>query len=117
MTLANGVAAVVDAFTAAGLTATTDPRDFNPPGVLVRLPVVNPRFGKLCADVEWSAYLVTSNTGPTNHIPDLSALLDDVLTAGFPVTLATPYDLQLPGGGDPAPAFLITWRETIPIGD
>ena len=67
---------VLATFAAAGIPATDDPRDFNPPGLLLGAPTVSFRYGKGCADLEWFGYLAAGNAGAGATLAALSGLVD-----------------------------------------
>jgi hypothetical protein len=115
VSIAGAVQKTLDDFRAAGIRAVSDPRDVNPPCVLLIMPRIEFRFDKGRADLEWSAYLVAGNSGQPSQTDALSALVDDI-TGLRPFTTGTAYNLPLPGGGDPVPAYLVTWRDSTPIG-
>jgi hypothetical protein len=107
---------VLATFAAAGIPATDDPRDFNPPGLLLGAPTVSFRYGKGCADLEWFGYLAAGNAGAGATLAALSGLVDRLDGTGLAVLRAEPYDLALPGGGDPVPAYRLTFNTTTQIG-
>lgn len=115
MSIASATADVLQAFTDAGVRAVDDQRDINPPCVLLMPPEGSFRFDRARADVTWTAYLVTGDGGARAAVKALSDLLDKI--AGiFPATTFTRRALQLPGGGDPMPAYEFTWNQLIAIG-
>ena len=107
---------VLATFAAAGIPATDDPRDFNPPGLLLGAPTVSFRYGKGCADLEWFGYLAAGNAGAGATLAALSGLVDRLDGTGLAVLRAEPYDLALPGGGDPVPAYRLTFNTSTQIG-
>lgn len=115
MSISTAVNETLAAFNAAGIRAVADPRDVNPPCVLLIMPTIEFRFEKRRADLEWSAYLITGNTGANSATAALSEMVDTIRGIR-PFTRGTPYALPLPGGGDAVPAYLITWRDSTPIG-
>jgi hypothetical protein len=120
MGLAEAVAAVLNGFagrTYGGrpLRVTDDSNVVNPPCVWVPMPALTFRFSKACIDVEWQAYLIAPNASTTSVSETLSGLLDAVVGL-YPFTEATAQPLTLPGGGQPAPAYQLTWTSRIPIG-
>lgn len=116
MSISGAVQTTLDDFRAAGIAAVADPRDVNPPCLLLIMPTIEFRFDKRRADLEWSAYLVAGNTGANSALSTLS-LLVDAISGIRSFTRGTPYALPLPGGGDAVPAYLITWRDSTPLGE
>lgn len=107
--LADTLTGLADTLTAAGVRATIDARDLNPPAVLVAAPVIRWAFGnRMEVDYRLVAVVPDAGTGPA--LKALSGLLDDVSAAlgGAPLT-ATPMPYADPGGGNPLPAYEITW--------
>lgn len=100
----------LDDLTAAGIRATDDPRDINPPAVLVRPPVLHFRFGRGCIGADWTARLYLLNSGTRQALAEGLPLIESVQEAlqGLLVD-ATPVDLQLPDGGGPTPGYQLTW--------
>ena len=66
---------VVDLLTAAGITATADPRDLNPPGVLVGPPSFEPHARLAGITATYTLWAVVPNAGvqefgwPARNIP------------------------------------------------
>jgi hypothetical protein len=116
VSITTAVEETLAAFSAAGVRAVSDPRDANPPCVLLIMPTIEFRFDKRRADLEWSAYLITGNSGANSAIIALSEMVDSIRGIR-PFTNGTPYALPLPGGGDAVPAYLIKWRDSTPIGE
>lgn len=112
---ADAVARARADFEAAGVRCVSDPRDVNPPCVLLVMPQIEFQFGKLNADMEWSAYLVAGNSGQPSAAETLGEMLDSIMGVRA-FTTGAPYNLPLPGGGDAVPAYLVQWRERSPIG-
>lgn len=100
----------LEALTAADIRATDDPRDINPPAVLIRPPVLSFRFGRGCIGADWTARLVLPNSGTRQALQLALPLIDRIQTAlqGAVVT-ATPADFELPDGGGPTPGYQLTW--------
>jgi hypothetical protein len=102
----------LDALQAAGIRATDDPRDLNPPALLIRPPVLHFRFGRGCQSADWTARLVLSNSGTRQALQEALPLIERIQEAlqGAVVT-ATPADWELPDGGGPTPGYQLTWTE------
>lgn len=105
--LSAALAAVVDALTAAGINATTDPRDLTLPGAWVTVhDVINPT---LCGGytVRADVCLMVADNGAPHAVEALGQLLDraaEVLTFDEPVQPMT----VTPPGAAPVPALVIT---------
>jgi hypothetical protein len=119
-----GLAAAVDTVLAtfrsaqwngAPLRVFDDSALVNPPCVWLPVPDLAFRFHKGCIEVTWTAYLVAPPSSTTSVSSTLSGLLDAV-TGLFPFLDATATPLTLPGGGQPAPSYQVTWNDRIPIG-
>lgn len=95
---------------AAGIRATDDPRDINPPAVLLRPPVLQFRFGRGCIGAEWTARLVLINAGTRQALQEALPLIEQIQDAlqGAVIT-ATPAEWDLPDGGGPTPGYQLTW--------
>jgi hypothetical protein len=113
--LADATTAVLAVFTAAGMRATDDARDINPPCIYLVPPAGSLRFDRHRAEVTWTAYLVTGDAGARAATRALSELVDQV-AGTLPITTFERRALPVPGGGDPLPAYEITWKSTVPIG-
>ena len=103
---------VVDTLEALGLRAVEDPRDLNPPCVIVRDASLAPAY--LGAyEVVWQLDVVVGDSGTRANLSALSGILA-TLTDALPIDSATRVDLILPGHPDPLPAYrcLITSRVT-----
>lgn len=95
---------------AAKIRATDDPRDINPPCVLIRPPVLNFRFGRGCVGADWTARLILNNAGTRQALEEALPLIDAIQTAlGGVIVTATPADFELPDGGGPVPGYSLTW--------
>ena len=106
---------LADQLTAAGITASTDPRNLNPPCAWVSLDtLVFDRFG---GDASGSAVvlLIAADAGMPTAADTLAGLLNRYLsTPGLPIPTTCAADTAaLPSGGGPLPAL----RLTLPIGD
>lgn len=116
MSLARGVADILAMFTGAGVYAVDDVRNLNTPCVYVIPPEGRFRFDRGRLEVDWVAYLVAADTGTTSATSGLSRLLDAV-TGLAPFTTFTRDAVNDPNGGDPLPAYRLTWTSTVTIGD
>lgn len=102
--------AYLAALQAAGVRATADARNINPPAVLLRAPVLHFRFGRGCQQADWTARLILPNSGTREALQLALPLIETIQTAlqGAIVT-ATPADWELPDGGGPTPGYQLTW--------
>jgi hypothetical protein len=105
-------AAVVDQLVAAGVRATLDGRDLNPPAVLVRPPTVTYRFGR-GGDADWEAWAVVGDLGSRQALDALSTLLEAVSAALVRPVQARP-DVISGADGSTVPAYVLTWSGKIP---
>ena len=110
------VSDVVADLTAAGLNASIDARDINPPGVLVRPDALIPLTRKLSGHygVRCALLLVTIDTDTATALADLDALYLRVLVAGPALsTDEQPFErLVLPSEPTGLPCLRLT---TIPL--
>jgi len=114
MDVAGAVQAVVDRITAAGVRATLDERDINPPCVYVAPPAVTWRFGRADFDAEFTIWCVTGASGRNIDLVNLGDLLDRVTIAlGFAPVRGDPADLVVPHQAAPLPAYRLTWTERV----
>lgn len=107
--LAGAVGDLLDQLTGAGIRATADIRNINPPCVYVPPPWINWRFGKGYVDLSWTLNLVVPNSGRDVALKNLGPLLIDVYEALVPINCA-PTDaryseLTVPDGGPPMPCY------------
>jgi hypothetical protein len=93
----------------AGVRATVDPRNLNPPAVLVRPPTLHYRFGRGCVAADWQARLYLPDPGTEGALAIALPLLEQITVAleGAP-TEATPADFQLPDGAT-VPGYQLSW--------
>ena len=115
MSLAQAVADVLAMFEGAGVHAVDDPRDLNTPCAYVIPPEGSFRFDRGRLTVEWVAYLVVANTGTPSATKALSGLIDKV-TGLASFTTFTRDAVNDPNGGDPLPAYRLSWTSTTTIG-
>lgn len=106
--------AVVDRLMAAGVQATVDERDLNPPAVLVTVPLLSYRFGKESWTAQFTLAAVVPNSGRATALGGLSVLLDQVAAAmgAAPVT-ARAIDLLVPDQGAPLPGYELIYNSRI----
>ena len=92
---------VVESLEALGLRAIEDPRDLNPPCILVRDASVAPAYIGLAWEVVWQLDIVVGDAGTRANLAALSRVLA-VLTDALPIDSATRLDLILLGSPGPA---------------
>lgn len=101
-----------DAISRAGVRCALDPRDINPPAVLIRPPSLDYRFGRGVIAGTWVAWLYLPDAGVLDALRNGFAILEDVYTAlasvGVAVMNAVPGDFQTADGGI-MPGFTINW--------
>ena len=114
MDLAEAVAEVVARLTAAGIRATGDERDINPPCVYVGPPAVAWRFGRGDYSATFTATAVVPNSGRDIALRNLGALIETTAAAlGHVVTSAEPADYAVPDQAAPLPGYRMTWTARI----
>jgi hypothetical protein len=109
--LAGEVGGVVGRLKAAGIRATADLRDVNPPCVYVPPPAIAFRFGKGGADLTWTVAAIVPNTGRDVALRNLTPLIAAVTAAlaATPVTGGRPIDVTGLDGAAPSPAYELTF--------
>jgi hypothetical protein len=120
MGVAAAVADVLNAFASRSvdgrpLRVTDDSNVVVPPCVWVPMPALVFRFDKRVIEATWTAFLIAPNTNTKSVSETLSGLLDAV-SGLYPFRDGTATPLTLPGGGQPAPSYQLTWTNRIPIG-
>jgi len=114
MDVAGAVQSVVDRLTAAGIRATLDERDINPPCVYVAPPTITFRFGRADFTAAFTAWCVTGAAGRRADLSTLGDLLDAVGEAlNWAGVSADPADLLIPHQAVPLPAYRVLWTERI----
>ena len=112
--IAAATRAVVDRLTAAGIRATLDERDLNPPAVYVGPPVVAWRFHARDFAASFTCWCAVPNSGRDTSLVNLAALVTATVAAlHAPVLTAEPADLTVPEQSAPLPAYRLTWTEHI----
>lgn len=111
--IADAVADVVARFQAAGVRATPDLADVNPPAVIVRAPAIAWRFKTRDWEASWTAHAVVNDAPGAANLLNLGDLLDQVQSAmrGAAMT-ARPVTVVMPDGAE-LPAYEITWADRI----
>lgn len=113
MSLAAAVQDIVDLLTAAGIRATQDLRDLNPPAVYVPPPVISWRVGKGTADAVWTMAAVVPATGRKQSLANLGPLIAAVTAVLPQIVTGRPIDLQGIDSTGPCPAYELTMTTRI----
>lgn len=114
MDLAAAMDAELKKLTGAGLNATDDVRDLNPPAFLLRPPTITYRFGKGW-DANWELWAIWPDTGQRQAIAGLGPLIEKAQAAlGFAITTGRPDMTSLPQGA-PAPTYVLGYTTRIPL--
>jgi len=110
MDIADAMQGLADKLTAGGVRATIDGRDVNPPCALIAAPVFRWVFGTGRVQADWRVLIVVPSSGARAELQLLGELVDKVagVLGGEPVA-ATPMQYPDPGGGDPLPAYALSW--------
>lgn len=96
---------IVEQLQAAGVAATVDNRDLNPPGVYVAAPIVT--FDRLAGyTCQFDLYVAVPNAGRSQALAELGPLLLTVRSV-WGTDTAYPVDLLVPDQTDPLPAYRI----------
>lgn len=111
--LAGATEALVARIAAAGIRATTDERDVNPPCVIVPAPAVVFRFGG-CWDGTWPLLVVVPDGGRIANLVALADLVDAVQVAvDGAIKSGRPVAVTGVEGAPPLPGYELTYTETI----
>lgn len=102
---------LTERFTAAGIRATIDPRDANPPCALITVEKIGSVIGG-CNTVDALAYLIAPDTGMGTALDTLGDMLDRAATVPG-VADATPETITLPTSGSPLPALRLSIPTTL----
>lgn len=106
-------AQVVAALTAAGIRATTDERDVNPPCVFVPAPALVPRFGGQCWDATYTLIATVPDAGRPTALAELGAMVAAVNDALGGVLDANPVSFAGVDGAPPLPGYAIRYSQSI----
>lgn len=100
--------AQADRLIAGGVRAVIDARDLNPPGALIRPPVLSFRFGG-CNRLTWTVLIVAPDAGTRGALSTLGDLVEKAQAAlGFPSPELTPVDVATLDGGT-VPGYSLTY--------
>lgn len=114
MKIREAMQGVVDTLTAAGVRATLDGRDANPPCVLVRPPTMQFRFGKGYWDAEMTAWALVPDSGMSGAMDTLGILVSEAQAAlNYAAVTARPDDTTLADGAT-VPTYVLTWTQRVP---
>lgn len=98
MTLSEAIDVVVQALRAAGARATSDPRNLNPPIILVLPPAITWRLS--CADLAFDLYAIAGDAGTPAAVAALEQLIGAARAAlGGACTAAGPVDISTADAG------------------
>ena len=112
--VAGAAAAIVTRLAAAGVRASIDERDLNPPCVWVAPPSITWRFGQATWTADWLLTAVVPDTGRATSTQALAVLLDEVQAAmGWAAVTARPVSLTVPGAGPPLPGYEMGFSQRI----
>jgi hypothetical protein len=107
--IADACAAVAARIAAAGIRATVDERDVNPPAVFVPAPAINYRFGG-CWMGTWALIAVVPDAGRTANLRALGDLVDAVRVAlDGEITDARPVSFAGVDAAPPLPGYALTY--------
>ena len=107
---------VIDRLTEAGIRATVDIREVNPPCCWLQLPTIRFRFGVPGAfDVDHALLAVVGNSGTRwQDLQAISELVAQVQAAlGDRVITARPADMWTTDGTGTLPSMELTWTDTV----
>lgn len=101
--------ALAASLSAGGVRTVVDSRDVNPPCALLVPPVFRWTFGGRLA-VDYRLIVIVPSSGMATEMKALAPMMDTVsaILGGAPIT-ATPAAFNDPAGGDPLPAYELTW--------
>ena len=105
---------VLDALTTAGIRATLDIAQLNPPGCLLGPPELDFRFNGGDFTAGYSLIAVVGSTDKTRAISNLSDYLAEVMTAlGDRPLTARPVDVTLADASTVLPGYELRWSTRI----
>jgi hypothetical protein len=110
--IAAAQASIVDRLKTAGIRATTDERDVNPPCVFVPAPAISYRFGGQCWDGTYALVLVVPDGGRRANVQALGDLLEAVQDAlDWGGVDAAPVSFAGVDGAPPLPGYTLRFSE------
>lgn len=111
--LNEAMSALVAQLEAAGIRATVDPRDVNPPAVLVEPPTMEYRFATRAVDYAWTLTAIVPNSGTRPALDELAELVEDVRVALMAGVRARPVTWVPLEAGDPLPAYAVEFTQSV----
>lgn len=106
-TIDETLAAAVELFRGAGLAASQNPAELNPPGVWLALDTVAPATVSGSLLLGCSVYLVAADTDPARANRKLGELFGVFLTVARPDGEARTLGVVMPGDPTPLPALQV----------
>jgi len=114
MDLSGATQAVVDRLLTAGIAATADERDVNPPCVFVAPPTVTWRFRRGDFDARFALWAVVPDSGRNIALANLGPLVTAAAEAlDLQVVTAESDDLFVPDRSGPLPAYRIVFTQKV----
>lgn len=105
---------VRDTLLAAGIRATFDVRELNPPGVVVLLPILGWRFRDGDIEATHRVLAVGPNTSRLQQLTDLDALVNQIQAAlGGRVDVGNPADVSTQDATSALAAYELSWTEHV----
>lgn len=95
--------------TATGLIIADDPRNINPPGILVQAPVITMHSNNV-AEMEFAVTVIGTGPGNRNALVKLLEIADKVREGKIGLKSARPVVQQIGGAEYPAYELIITTR-------
>lgn len=112
--LADANAVLIARLTAAGVRATDDERNMNPPAVFVPAPAVAFRFGGRCWTGTWQLIAVVPDAGRTANLHALGQLVGDAVAAlAGEIADARPVSFAGVESAPPLPAYALTYTQEV----
>lgn len=112
-TLADATHDVVARLLSAGIRATDDERDVNPPAVFVPAPALTYSFGRRRFDAVWELIAVVPDAGRHPNLIALGELINQVQDAlDGSCTSARPVSFAGVDQAPPLPGYALTYHET-----
>lgn len=92
-----------------GIRAEADPRDVNPPAAWIKLSdIQHGNYMDGGGTIRTHVYLIVPDNGYVESTTQLTDMLNDALRVFDPDDATIPESVQLPGGGNPLPAYRMT---------
>lgn len=113
MDIAAAAQNIIDQLVGAGIRASVDARDLQPPCVQLRPPTLTYRFGKGW-DADWEAWVMVPDAGQTQALAMIGPFLDQVQEALHFVGQTARTDTTALGDAGFAPTYVLTFTTRIP---